>query len=227
MIPGRQERWRRDPRAGVLVIVAGVALAGFVAVAIALLLAPAFVSVDVAVSAAIRSVEVPGLERLAMLATRLGDLWPLTVLTLLTAGVLYARGRKSEAVVVVLTVLGGVLIGAGLKQVFLRVRPALELARIPVPETYSFPSGHALASVLYFGSLGFVALIDDRRLGRAVLVVAGCLFAALSISMSRVYLGVHYLGDVVAAWFLGVAWLAAVVMVSARWAASRPGEDVT
>ena len=227
MLPGRQERWRRDPRAGVLVIVAGIALAGFIAVAAALLLAPAFVSVDVAVSAAIRSVEAPGLERLAILATRLGDLWPLTALTLLTAGVLYARGRKSEAVVVVLTVLGGVLIGAALKQVFLRVRPALELARIPVPETYSFPSGHALASVLYFGSLGFVALIDDRRLGRAVLVVAGCLFAALSISMSRVYLGVHYLGDVVAAWFLGVAWLAAVVMVSARWAASRPGEDVT
>jgi undecaprenyl-diphosphatase len=219
MLPGRQERWQRDPRAGVLVIVAGVALAAFVGLAVALLIAPAFVSADIAVSAAIRSIDLPGLEAFARFATHVGDFWPIAGLTAVTAAILWARGRRAEAVMVVVAVLGSALLGAGLKQVFMRVRPALEVARIPLPETYSFPSGHALSSVVYFGSLIFVALVDVRRLGRALLLVGACGLVALTISFSRVYLGVHYLGDVVGAWLLGFSWLALVVLVSARWGA--------
>lgn len=219
MLPGRQAHWRRDPRAGVLVIVAGMALTGFVALAAALLLAPAFMDADMAVSAAIRAIDLPGLETAARLASSAGDFLPMAALTVITSAVLYARGRRAEAVMLLVAVLGGALLGVGLKQVFMRVRPALEVARIPLPETYSFPSGHALASFLYFGSLAFVAMIDVKRLGRAVVVVGLCTMAAFSIAFSRVYLGVHYLGDVVGAWLLGFAWLVLVVMVSARWGA--------
>ena len=222
MLPGRQEHWRRDPRAGILVIVAGIGLAGFIALTAALLLAPAFMEADAVMSAAIRGIEAPGLESFARVVTAAGDFWPVAALTALTSAVFWARRRRVEAVMMVVAVLGGVLVGAGLKQVFMRLRPAFEVARIPLPESYSFPSGHALASFLYFGSLAFVALIDVRRLSRAVAIVAGCTVAASSVALSRVYLGVHYLGDIVGAWLLGLVWLSAVLMVSARWGAGGP-----
>lgn len=224
-IPGRQDHWRRDPRAGVLVIVAGLGLAGFVALAAALLLAPAFMDADGVISAAIRGIDVPGIETFARAATAVGDFWPMAALTAVTAAILWARGRRVEAVMLVVAVLGGALVGAGLKQVFMRLRPALDVARIPLPDSYSFPSGHALASFLYFGSLAFVALIDVKRLSRAVAIVAACTAAAFAIAFSRVYLGVHFLGDVVGAWLLGFAWLSAVLVVSARWGAGDPAAE--
>ena len=45
------------------------------------------------------------------------------------------------------------------------------------------------------------------------------------VGLSRVYLGVHYLGDVVGSWLLGAGWLAVVVLVSARWGASSTESD--
>jgi len=226
MLPGRRESWRADPRAGMLVLVAGVALAGFFAITAGLLLAPAFVELDVAVSAAIRGLTAPGLEPAARLVTHLGDFAVVATLTVLTAAVLFARGRRVEAALVIVAVAGGALLGFGLKELFMRMRPALDVARIPLPETYSFPSGHALASVLYLGSLVFVAFLDIRRLGVAVPVVAGCTLVALAIAFSRVYLGVHYLGDVIGAWFLAAGWLALVVLVAARWGAGQDAEEV-
>ncbi len=216
------ESWRRDPRAGVLVIVAGVSVAGFVALSIGLLVAPAFAEVDEAVSSAIRLVSVPGSFAAARFFSWIGDFWPMTVLTLVTAAALWAKGRRSEALLVIVTVAVGVALGHGVKLVVQRVRPALEHARIAIPGTYAFPSGHALASTLYFGIVGFVVALTERRLRHSALVVGACLAIAVLVGLSRVYLGVHYLGDVVGAWLLGAAWLATMVLVGASWGAGRP-----
>jgi undecaprenyl-diphosphatase len=212
---------------GMLVIVSGVALASFVALAAAIALAPAFVRLDMAVSEAIRSVDLPGLERVARAVSRVGDFWPMAALTLVTAGVVFVRGRRTSAITLVLAVASGAAFGAVMKLVFARVRPALEVARIPIPDNYAFPSGHALSSLLFFGSVAFLVLLHHRSLKRAVIATGLCVIAALSIALSRVYLGVHYLGDVVGAWLLGAGWLAMVVVVSARWGAGSSSEDVS
>ncbi len=227
MLPGRQERWQRDPRVGVLVIVAGIASAAFIALGVALLVAPAFIRLDMTLSAAIRSIDLPGLEPFAVFATQVGNFWPMVAMTAVVALYLYARGKRTSAVTLVLAVLSGSAFGAVLKLVFARVRPALEVARIPLPETYSFPSGHALTSLLFFGALGFLLVLHERHLGRAVVAASLCVLAALTIALARVYLGVHYLGDIVGSWLLGAAWLAVVVLVSARWGASSPDEDAS
>ena len=227
MLPGKRDAWRGDPRIGIQVLVAGAAFAGFLALGGAILLAPALVRLDVAVSSAIRSLSLPGLHALAVVATTLGGFWPVAVLTGATAGVLWWRGRRIEAVFILVAVFGGELVGVAFKEVFMRVRPAIEGTRIPMPESYSFPSGHALAGMLYFASLAFVTLIDERRLRISVAVVAGCVAAAITIALSRVYLGVHYLGDIVGAWLLGSAWLALVALVFARFAAGDPTADAT
>jgi len=223
--PSGGESWRRDPRAGVLVIVTGVALAGFLALVAAILLAPSFVSFDVAVSAAIRDLDIPGLTPIATFFTVMGSFWPMAILTIGTATLLVMRGRRPEAITIVVAVLGATIIGQLLKVLIERARPALEFARIPQLGSYSFPSGHALTSLVFFGSVAFVVLIGEKRLRHSVAVVAACAFAALSIALSRVYLGVHYLGDVIGAWLLGSAWLAFVVLISAYWGAGRPNGE--
>ncbi|MBN1192654.1 MAG: phosphatase PAP2 family protein, partial [Coriobacteriia bacterium] len=186
MLPGRRERWQRDPRMGLAVIVAGVGIVGFIALAAAIFLMPAFVRFDLAASSAIRSIDLPGLEQFARIATHLGDFWPMLIATILTAAFLWYRGRHTSAVTLVLTVLLGSGLGFLMKLLFARVRPALEFARIPLPDTYSFPSGHALTGLLFFGSLAFLIMLHERHLGRAVLAVAACLFAVVSIALARV-----------------------------------------
>jgi len=223
----RQIGWQRDPRVGLLVIVAGAGLLGFAALAAAIALAPPFVRLDMAASAAIRSIEAPWVEQLALWATRVGDFWPMAALTTITGALLWFRGRRTSAVTLILAVMLGSLVGEATKLVFIRVRPALEVARIPIPESYSFPSGHALASLLFFGSLAFLTLLHEKHLRRAVIVAVLCFLSALTIALARVYLGVHYLGDVVGSWLLGAVMLALVVAVSARWGAGSPPTSAT
>ena len=221
MPSGRGESWRRDPRAGLLVIVAGVALAGFLALVAAIVLAPSFVAFDVAVSEAMRDIDLTGLTPVAVFATRLGSFWPMAILTVGTAVVLALRGRRPEAITLLVAVIGGTVLGQLAKVLVERARPAFDLARIPPLDSYSFPSGHALSSFLYLACLAFIVLIDEQRLGRAVAVIVACVAAGFAIALSRVYLGVHYVGDIVGGWLLGSAWLSFVVLVSAYWGAGR------
>lgn len=227
MLAGVRDRWQRDPRAGALVVVAGFALAGFVAMLAAVMLAPSFERFDLSVSTAIRSTEIPSLRWVAVVLTHVGDFWPMAVLTALTAIVLYARGRRTSAVTLALAVMSGSAFGWLMKLFVQRLRPVFEMVSIPIPRSYSFPSGHALTSLLFFGSLVILIMLHVKKLRTAVVLSSLCVLAALSVSMSRVYVGVHYLGDVVASWLLGIGWLALVVLVSARWGAGSEGDDAT
>ena len=224
MVP-RPASWRRDPRSGLLVIAFGVTIVSFIILTAAVVLLPTFVSLDGHVSELIRDVSIPGLEALARLFTTLGSFWPMSVLTVGTSAYLLMRGRKAEALLLILTVPLGALLGEGLKLLVGRVRPALEVARIAIPASYSFPSGHALSAATYFGTVGFVALIGERRLRRSVIVVGVCTLLAFSVGISRVYLGVHFLGDVVAGWLLGAAWVTLMIFLGATWGAGHAERD--
>lgn len=216
MLPGRQESWRRDPRAGATVIVAGVALAAFLALAAAILLAPAFIRLDLAASDAIRRIAVPGLRDAARLATWLGDFWPMTGLTAIAAGAFALAGKRTSAAMLLVAVPLGAGLGNLLKLVFMRARPAID-AIIDMPHSYSFPSGHAVTSFVFFATLGFLAVLHRTSMRRAIVYVTLCILAAASIALSRVYLGVHFLGDAVGGWLFGSAWVALMVLVFARW----------
>lgn len=220
MLKSGRESWQRNPLPGVLVIVAGGLLAGFFALGLALLFAPAFVRADLALSAAIRAIPWPWLDPVARAASWLGDFSRMAALTAAAGLALWLAGRRTSSATLVLTVASGSLVGTGLKLLFGRVRPALEVARIALPDSYSFPSGHALSSLLFFGAVAFLTILHEKSLKRAVAGAGLCALAAFTIAMSRVYLGVHYLGDMVGSWLLGFGLLAVMVIVSARWGAS-------
>ncbi|MDO9556290.1 MAG: phosphatase PAP2 family protein [Coriobacteriia bacterium] len=224
MVP-RRVSWQRDPRSGLLVIAFGVAVVSFLVLTAAVLLLPAFLTFDAHISELVRDISLPGLEGVARLFTTLGSFWVMSVLTLGASAYLYVRGRRAEALLLVLTVSLGALLGEGLKLVVGRVRPALEYARIAIPASYSFPSGHALAATEFFGTVGFISLIGEHRLRRAVLIVAGCVMVSVAVGLSRVYLGVHFLGDVLGGWLLGVAWVTLMILLGATWGAGVIQDD--
>lgn len=92
-----------------------------------------------------------------------------------------------------------------------RVRPAREFAIAPFESSPSFPSGHALNAVVVGGIIAYLLFrhLQTRR-GRTLVVVAAVLYA-ITMGLSRVYLGHHWLTDVMTGWLLGVAWLALVI----------------
>lgn len=102
---------------------------------------------------------------------------------------------------------GSLLIDYLMKLVFQRPRPKLDYAAV-LPD-YSFPSGHSMNGVVFYVSLALILWsVFGRRVGIPALVVSVLL--ALGIGLSRIFLGYHYLTDVVGGWLAGVVWLLVV-----------------
>lgn len=106
----------------------------------------------------------------------------------------------------VLSVPCGMLLNVLLKYTFQRSRPVFEEPLVTLM-TYSFPSGHASAATLFYGLVASYVMIARRgwsvRLGTA----AACTLMVLLVAFSRVYLGAHYLSDVLAGMAWSTAWL--------------------
>jgi membrane-associated phospholipid phosphatase len=92
-----------------------------------------------------------------------------------------------------------------------RARPPLSDAVPPYEHSPSFPSGHTLNATVVVGTIVYLLLLRQSRVvARVWTIVVGTAFV-LAVGVSRVFLGHHWLTDVLAAWALGLAWLALVV----------------
>jgi undecaprenyl-diphosphatase len=144
------------------------------------------------------------------------------LVALVVGAILYLAWRREwrTAIALGLTTGGGVVLSNVLKAVFHRGRPATVVEFIPHP-SWSFPSGHALNSVVSYGFLTMILLdrITDRR--KQVAVVLAAVVMVVAIGFSRLYLGVHYLSDVTGGWIAGAAWL----LVCASAYRFVPGRD--
>ena len=109
----------------------------------------------------------------------------------------------------VVTILGALVLDLSLKYAFHRPRPVPFL--VPVPYTYSFPSGHSLFSFCFYGVLaGLLTRRIRSQTGRVLIwTLAAVLVAA--IGLSRVYLGVHYPSDVIAGYLAASLWVSTLV----------------
>jgi membrane-associated phospholipid phosphatase len=120
--------------------------------------------------------------------------------------------RKFRWVVyLIVTVGGGALLDAELKRYFARARPDLaEMLR--QAHGYSFPSGHAMESTVVFGALSYLAFRTTERWGAKAAVLALGITLIIAVSLSRVYLGVHWISDVVAGISAGALWVVITTM---------------
>ena len=154
----------------------------------------------------------PDLTTFFEAVTRLGNVSTLLVVVLLTSAVLWRKGWIAELQLLVLAGVGAEIITVGLKHGFQRDRPFFS-DPLATESSYSFPSGHASVSLAVYGTLGFIAArhLGSRRAQFAVL--AGTTVLVLLIGFSRLYLGVHFLSDVIAGYSLGIAWVALCVVL--------------
>jgi undecaprenyl-diphosphatase len=144
------------------------------------------------------------------------------VITAMLAAIFY-RTRQRYWLATTLAVLpGGMLLNVLLKYVFHRARPSFDDPLLTLP-TYSFPSGHTANAALLYGLLA-CWLWMNRRSGaaRAAAVAGACVMVAL-VGTSRMYLGVHYLSDVLAATAEGGAWLAVCITAVSTLRRRRQG----
>jgi membrane-associated phospholipid phosphatase len=119
---------------------------------------------------------------------------------------LLVRRRYFWLAVTATTVFGGMLLNRSLKFVFHRTRPHFD-DPIMIFTDYSFPSGHTMAATVLYGVIAayLISRTTDVRKRSAAIAAAASLIVL--VAFSRIYLGAHYLTDVLGAIAEGLAWL--------------------
>jgi undecaprenyl-diphosphatase len=149
------------------------------------------------------------------IVTLLGSHAVLGWLVGLSALVLVVRQRFQLAGYLLVTGAGALILDPTLKIAAGRLRPVVA-DPVAVGGGNSFPSGHALVSVIGYGALLLVfAPAVPRRVRRAVTIALGAV--VVLVGFSRLALGVHYVSDVLGAWCLGIAWLVATAYAYELW----------
>ena len=177
---------------------------------------------DDAVRAQVRDRQV-WLLPLMKLCTTLGSPGALALVSLLLFVVLYAQGRRVEDGLLVVSMAGAALLVMAMKTFFRRPRP-VPFYGLAVPASWSYPSGHATASLCFFAALAIIG--TGRVSGRwRVVVWSACGGAALLVGVSRVYLGVHWPSDVLGGWLTGTIWMTSVWVAFRRMRAASVTHD--
>ncbi|MFP5394173.1 MAG: phosphatase PAP2 family protein [Gammaproteobacteria bacterium] len=127
---------------------------------------------------------------------------------------LLRRGWRAWAWTVVAAVPGGMILNVLLKLTFQRARPQFDEPLVTIA-TYSFPSGHALGATVLYGVLAAFLLAHLRQAWLRALALAGAVAMVLLVAFTRLYLGAHYLSDVLAGMVEGIAWLAVCLAAGA------------
>lgn len=153
----------------------------------------------------------PTLVDIAKIVTWLGNGIFLLLLVASIAVGLLRRNRVNDAVLLVVAFVGGEILNALLKLAFHRPRPELAFVHL---ETYSFPSGHATGAAAVYTLIAWLAIRRLRQTPWRVAVALGAVLVIAAVGFTRLYLGVHYLSDVLAGTSAGAAWALAAIIVA-------------
>lgn len=180
-----------------------------------------YLPLDKVVRHAVQDLRTPFFNEFFKVVTLLGDKYTVSFLALVSLVLFLVLRRhtfsRMYALVIALSPLLGEVLIFALKHIVDRKRPPLIFALI-TERSPSFPSGHAFAAWSFYAVLTFILLrnVQSRSLRICVWVVTGFFVAA--IGFSRIYLGVHWLSDVLTSTVLGAAWLTGVVFLLRRYA---------
>jgi undecaprenyl-diphosphatase len=167
---------------------------------------PAF---DTAVRIAVHGFSNPVLTACMKAFTNLGSGWLLWPVVPAIVFVLVRGGRRRDAALFAVAVLGAYFIYEGMKLLVHRTRPD-PFFGMDRPSSYSFPSGHAFLSFCFYLTLAEVLVRPEWPARWRRLAWAGAILLTLSIGFSRIYLGVHYPSDVLAGYAGAIAWTSVV-----------------
>jgi membrane-associated phospholipid phosphatase len=152
----------------------------------------------------------PQLDRVMLFITALGD--PPTVITIFVSTIAWLgmKRRYTDGVRFIIACVGGVLLNQIMKLFFAKPRPEL-WARLISETSFSFPSGHAVGSMVVYGFIAYILARELPIYRRYIYAVTSMLIIA--IGFSRLYLGVHYPTDIIAGYGVGLLWLATCLKI--------------
>ncbi len=104
----------------------------------------------------------------------------------------------------------------GLKPLYARPRPDV-VVHLDFVDSASFPSGHAIAASVFFGTLALIVARQTHNEVRRALIASLALLAVGLVALSRIYLGVHYPSDVVGGVLVGTTWSLLVLLAAHLW----------
>jgi undecaprenyl-diphosphatase len=206
--------------AGLAVIIAAAAAFGLLLTLVRVHWRPLF-AVDHGIAARLNDLVAPHGPLVTVLTavTNLGGraiiIWLITVAVV---GLLIRRQGRL-AVYLIVTGAGALILDPATKAIVHRLRPVVEV-EVGTYAGTSFPSGHALGSIVAYGALLLVFLpAIPRRWRKAAIALVAAI--VLLVGLTRIALGVHFVSDVLGAWLLGVVWLGVTGYAFRLWRRER------
>jgi membrane-associated phospholipid phosphatase len=169
--------------------------------------------VDPLIAADVLRLRTPALTESARVFTFLGSEIVVGGLAICVLVVLLTRRQLTRAATFAIGIGGSALLTVAVKLLVARPRPSGADRLGALDTTYSFPSGHTLNSAVLLALVGWLLWPYATHLGRVTLATAGA-GVAVGVAASRVYLGYHWLTDVLASGLVAVAWLCIVWLLS-------------
>jgi membrane-associated phospholipid phosphatase len=164
------------------------------------------VRLDAWVANALHANVVPSATTALSAVTTLGSTLVLALVVAAAAAFLLRRSRIRDAALVLVAFVGAQVVTWALKAIFERPRPSFA-DPVATAGWFSFPSGHALSSIAVYGALAYLLSRSLHSRGARTAVTVGTVLLVATIGFSRLYLGVHYLTDVLAGYSAGLALL--------------------
>ena len=177
--------------------------------------------IDLEITRALQSLNSPIFAALMSLISWPGFSPQSFIISALIVVVIYTFGLRWEAITALVAALLPPLVNVIVKEYIRRPRPTVDLVHVfRILESYSFPSGHVMFYVGFFGFLWFLAytLLKRSRRRTLLLIFLGTLIALVGVS--RIYLGQHWPSDVLGAYLLGGLTLVAILQFY-RWGKQR------
>ncbi|MEO5887490.1 MAG: phosphatase PAP2 family protein [Anaerolineales bacterium] len=201
-------------------IVLFLAIGAFAMLTVMVKTTPSF-PIDLHITRAIQSADSPFLSAIMNLISWPGFSPQSFIIPVLVVLLVYSFGFHWEAVVASIAALFPSVFNVFVKDLIQRPRPSVNLVHVfRILDSYSFPSGHVMFYVGFFGFLWFLSftLLKHSLMRTLLLVFLGSLIALIGIS--RIYLGQHWASDVLGAYLLGGLTLA-IIFQFYRWGKKR------
>jgi undecaprenyl-diphosphatase len=172
---------------------------------------------DLAVRSWVHQFASPAMTR-AMTAISLLGYDILIVVLVLALAVFLFLGWRHAAGWLAVSMAGALVLDLALKYAFHRPRPQPFFG--VAPQSYSFPSGHALCSFCFYAVLAGLIAARTRSLALRIAVGIAAALLVIAIGLSRIYLGMHYPSDVIAGYLAAAVWVATLLALD-RWRIRR------
>lgn len=190
---------------GIIMLVSAGLLFGFIAVNV--VSGGALTIVDIQLAQWLHQHSTSTLTKILLVVTNLHDPLVISPIAILIALYLIWKKQWYGMWAVVLGIQGGMLLNLLAKQAFHRARPSFDDPLVTLT-TYSFPSGHVVASTVFYGVLAALLISQAHSRSRTVCILLIASTMIVLVAFSRMYLGAHYLSDVLAAFLEAIVWLA-------------------